>query len=103
MTEQINAAKSADEVVVLLVDMRLTVMKEVETKWLVFMYDYLLGHPDICKNGFMKAGIAHAISNPEEIASTPLPDDLEDPFSDLDLRQHLVCSLPCLVYRYSFR
>lgn len=55
VTEQIDAGKSPDEVVV---DMKLTVMKEVGAKWLVSMHDYFQGHPEICKNGFVKAGIA---------------------------------------------
>ena len=37
VTEQIDAGKSPDEVVV---DMKLTVMKEVGAKWLVSMHDY---------------------------------------------------------------
>ena len=53
VTEQIDAGKSPDEV-----------MKEVGAKWLVSMHDYFQGHPKICKNGFVKAGIAEAISNP---------------------------------------
>ena len=55
VTEQIDAGKSPDEVVV---DMKLTVMKEDGAKWLVSMHDYFQGHPEICKNGFVKAGIA---------------------------------------------
>ena len=50
------------------------------------MYDYFQGHPEICKNGFVKAGIAEAISNPEKISTTPYTDDIlvGDPFSDID-------------------
>ena len=44
-------------------DMKLTIMKEVGAQWLVSMYDYLRGNHEICKNGFLKAGIAQAISN----------------------------------------
>ena len=80
MTEQIDAGKSPDEVVV---DMKLTVVKEVGARWLVSMYDYLQGHPETCKNGFVKAGIAEAISNPEKIAPKPT-DDEADPFADSD-------------------
>ena len=60
MTEQIDAGKSPDEVVVdmKLTDMKLTVMKEVGAKWIVSMHDYFQGHPEICKNWFVKAGIA---------------------------------------------
>ena len=58
----------ADEVVV---DMKLAVMKEIRTKGLVSMYDYFQGHPEICKNGFVKAGIAEVIYNPEKISATP--------------------------------
>ena len=72
--------ESPDEVNV---DMKLPVMKEIGAKWLVFMYDYLQDHPEICKNGFVKAGIPQAISTPENIALI-LPRDDEDPFEDLD-------------------
>ena len=57
--------KSPDEVVV---DMRLTVMKEIGARWLVSMYDYFQSRPEICRNGFVKAGIVDAISNPDNIA-----------------------------------
>ena len=81
MPEQLNAGKSPDEVNV---DMQLTVMKEVGANWLVSMYDYLRGKPEICKNGFVKVGIPLAISNPETVALIPPSDDEEDPFADLD-------------------
>ena len=81
VTDLIDAGKSPDEIVV---DMKLTVMKEVGAKWLVSMYDYFQDHPEICKNRFVKAGIAEAIANPENISPTPLTDDVADPFSDLD-------------------
>ena len=48
------------------------------------MYHYFQGHPEICKNGFAKAGIAEAISNPEKIAPIPPTGDASDPSSDLD-------------------
>ena len=48
------------------------------------MYDYFQGYPEICRNGFVKAGIAEAISNPEKIFPTAPTDDVADPFSDLD-------------------
>ena len=42
------------------------------------------GFPASHKNGFVKAGIAEAISNPEKISPVPPTDDVADPFSDLD-------------------
>ena len=61
-------------------DMKLTVMKEVGAKWLDSMFDYFWNHPRICKNGFVKAGIAKAIVNPENISPTPTTDHVARPF-----------------------
>ena len=79
--EQIEAGNSPDEVVV---DIKLTVMKEIGAKWLVSMFDYFQGHPEICRNGFVKAGIAEGISNSEKIAPVPPTNDSSNPFSDSD-------------------
>ena len=38
-------------------DLRVSVMKPLGAKWLVELYDYLKGKPDIVKNGFKDAGI----------------------------------------------
>ena len=57
MTDQINAGKAPDE---FLVDMKLTVMKEVGAQGL----DYIQGHLEICKIVFVKARITEAIANP---------------------------------------
>ena len=89
VTEQIDAGKSPDEVIV---DMKLTVMKEVGAKWLVSMHDYFQGHPEICKNGFVKAGITEALSNPENISTAPptYTDDVRSrPFFRFRLRIEL--------------
>ena len=39
------------------VDLRLSVMKPLGAKWLIELYDYMKGKPDIIKNGFKEAGI----------------------------------------------
>lgn len=39
------------------IDLRLSVMKPLGAKWLVELYDYMKGKPDIIKNGFKEAGI----------------------------------------------
>ena len=39
------------------VDLRLSVMKPLGTKWLVELHGYMKGKPDIIKNGFKEAGI----------------------------------------------
>ena len=80
--EQSDAGKSPYEVVV---DMTLTVMKEVGAKWQVSMYDYFQGHPEICRNGFVRAGIQSAIANPDNISLVTAREESADPFSDLDL------------------
>ena len=86
---KINAGKSPDEVVV---HMKLTVLKEVGAKWLVSMYDYIQSRPEICKNGFVKAGIVEVISSPDNIAPVPQNsgDDKADPFSNLDYTYHCI-------------
>jgi len=50
---------------------------------MVSLYDYLLSNPDICKNGFIKAGIAEAITDPESISSL-MTETITDPFEDCD-------------------
>ena len=46
----------------------------------VSLYDYFLSNPDIIKNGFVEAGIAEAITNPEnEITEGDDP----RPFNDI--------------------
>ena len=49
------------------------------------VYAYFQSCPETCRNGFAKAGIADAISNPNNIA--PASHDNyndDDPFSDMD-------------------
>ena len=60
-------------------------MKEIGARWLVSMYDYFQSRPEICRNGFVKAGIVDAISNPDNIAPASHDNcNNDDPFSDLD-------------------
>ena len=54
--------------------MRLTVTKEVGANWIVSMYDYFQDKPEICRNGFRKAGLTEVIANPESIATSELCD-----------------------------
>ena len=79
MKDQLESGKNPDEVCV---DVKMTVIKEVGARWLVSLYDYLLNNPDICSNGFSKAGITLAIANPDNISS--LPTIATDPFIDCD-------------------
>ena len=66
------------------VDMRLTVMKEIGARLLVSTYDYFQSRSEICRNGFVKAGIVDAISNPDNIAPASRDDCNDGSFSDLD-------------------
>ena len=43
------------------VDSKLSIMKELEAKWIVSTYDYLKSNPSIVTNGFKAAGIIDAI------------------------------------------
>ena len=45
------------------VDMKLSVMKPLVSKWAIEMYDYFSSKPDILINGFHKAGIIDALKN----------------------------------------
>ena len=42
---------------------RMSVIKEVSSKWLLSTYDHIKSHPDIVQNGFRKAGIPGALEN----------------------------------------
>ena len=37
--------------------MRLTIVKPIAAKWMISLYDYLVAHPDIIRNGFKHVGI----------------------------------------------
>ena len=39
------------------VDMRLAIVKPIAAKWMISLYDYLVAHPDIIRNGFKHVGI----------------------------------------------
>jgi len=43
------------------VDLRISVMKSLEVKWLVDLYDYLKDKPEITKNGFKEAGLLECV------------------------------------------
>ena len=61
------------------VDLRLSVMKELEAMWLVSAFDYFNSNSNIVSNGFKKAGITDAIEGQQrELLSD------EDPFNDLE-------------------
>ena len=57
----LHAGKSAAEVQV---DMKISVRKEVSAAWLAGLYDNLRSQPEIIKNGFTKAGIEEALTDP---------------------------------------
>ena len=55
-------------------DMRLSVLKELQAKWIVSAYDHLRSHPEIGINGFKAAGIVKACEEPESTCDgTPSP------------------------------
>ena len=61
--------------------MRLSILKELQAKWIVATYDHLRSHPEIGVNGFKAAGIVKAIEEPE----STLEEGEEDPFVGLDV------------------
>ena len=74
---ELDTGKSPDSVNV---DLKMSVIKEVGARWLVSLYDYFLSNPSIVRNGFVQAGIAEAISNPEKINEITQG---SDPFTEL--------------------
>lgn len=68
------------------VDLRFSIMKEVEAMWMVSAYDYIKSSSTIIQNGFKKAGILDAVEG--QLDDLPIQSaDLEleeDPFRDLE-------------------
>ena len=65
--------------------MRLSVLKELQAKWIVSTYDYLSANPQIGINGFKEAGIVAVIEDPSSIETRiPLDKVEEDPFADVE-------------------
>ena len=64
------------------VDTRLSIMKELGGKWIVWAHDYLRCNPSISLNSFKAAGILDAMeAGIISVNSDPL--DHEHPFADL--------------------
>ena len=85
VSKQLQQGKNLEDVNV---DMRLSVVKELQAKWMVSAYDYLHANPQIGINGFKEAGIVAAIEDPDSIAVSADEDPFtelaeEDPFADL--------------------
>ena len=66
VTLQIESGKSIQDV---RVDTRLSIMKELEAKWIVSACDYLRSNPSIIVNGFKAAGIVDAVEGDFTLAS----------------------------------
>ena len=64
------------------VDTRLSIMKEIEAKWIVSTYDYLCSNPSIIVNGFKAAGIVDAVEGKMDVCIPEVPSD-DDPFAEL--------------------
>lgn len=71
VSEQLQAGTNVREVHV---DMRMSVVKELGSKWFISAYNHIRSNPDIVKNGFKKAGITEA---------------LEKGLPEADSRQHI--------------
>ena len=81
VSKQLEAGTQVEEVHV---DMQMSVMKELSSRWFTSAYDHIQSNPDIVKNGFKKAGITEALETglPEADAELDLQDLSEnDPFS----------------------
>ena len=73
---QLDSGKSANEIVV---DMKMSIVKEVSATWLEAAYYYMKDSESIIVNGFKKSGIFQAVTNP------PTTEDDSDPFADCDV------------------
>ena len=81
VSKQLEAGTQVEDVDV---DKRMSVMKELSSRWFISAYDHIQSNPDIVKNGFKKAGITKALETglPEADAELDLQDLSEnDPFS----------------------
>ena len=81
MSKQLQQGKNPEDVNV---DMRLSVLKKLQAKWMVSAYDYLCANPQIGINGFKEAGIVAAIEDPGAIAIGGELEGGEDPFANLE-------------------
>ena len=61
------------------VDMKLSVMKTLSTRWIISAYDYLRNEGWIVHGRFVEAGICEAVDKPESDSESE-----EDPFADID-------------------
>ena len=59
------------------VDMKLSVMKSLSTRWIISAYDYLRTRGGSVRGGFVEAGICEALDKPEN-------DTEDDPFAEID-------------------
>ena len=78
VSKQLEAGTQVEEVQV---DMRMSVMKELSSRWFISAYDHIRSNPDIVKNGFKKAGITGALEKGLPDADSELA--LQD-LSDID-------------------
>ena len=75
-----NQLDSGRELAKVNIDLRLSVMKEVEAAWIVSSFDYIKSNRSIIENGFIKAGILDAIEGRLSVEE----ENEDDPFADLD-------------------
>ena len=61
------------------VDLKLSIMKELQARWIANAWNHLVAHPDIGVNGFKTAGIIKAIEDPASL-SMEIRDEF-DPFA----------------------
>ena len=68
--------------------MRMSVVKELSSRWILSAYDYIHCSPDIIRNGFQKAGITSAIEDgieaPCPLAPITSQESDNDPFASDD-------------------
>ena len=57
---QLEAGRTPKEV---LVDTKMSIMKEISVKWMISAFDYVSSHPEIIRNGFKEAGIVNVLKD----------------------------------------
>ena len=61
------------------VDMKLSVMKSLSTRWIISAYDHLRNEGGVVRGRFVEAGICEAVDRPESNSESD-----NDPFADID-------------------
>ena len=77
VSEQLGEGNKPEDIKI---DMRLSILKEMQAKWIVSACDHIKSHPEFAVNGFRAAGIIKAIEQPETLTDDTRSEE-DDPFA----------------------